>query len=109
MGVTSARPGAGLTEYATAEWKVYFCAVKDVASRRSVVSATSDRMTSRSADATLRTKVARRRPTDTVTMNSERGGPFRPGRYERTLRDDGFVGSMGRFASAESYVALFAQ
>lgn len=95
-----------LTEHPTAEGKVYICAVKDVWSRRIVGWATSDRMTSRLADAALRTAIARRRPTGTVIVHSDRGGQFRSRRYQRTLKAHGLIGSMGRVASAGDNAAM---
>jgi hypothetical protein len=57
-------------------------------------------MTSHLADAALRTAIARRNPTGTVVVHSDRGGQFRSHRYQRTLRAHGMTGSMGRVSSA---------
>jgi transposase InsO family protein len=69
-------------------------------------------MTSELADTALRTAIARRRPTGTVIVHTDRGGQFRSLRYQRNLRAHGLTASMGRIASAganaamESYFAL---
>jgi putative transposase len=95
-----------ISEHPTGEGKLYICAVKDVCSRRIVGYAIGERMTSRLADAALRTAIARRRPTGTVVVHSDRGGPFRSHRYQRTLRAHGLTGSMGRVASAGDNAAM---
>jgi putative transposase len=94
------------TEHPTAEGKLYLCAVKDVCSRRIVGYALGPRPTSQLADAALRTAIARRSPTGTVVVHSDRGGPFRSHRYQRTLRANNLVGSMGRVASAGDNAAM---
>jgi transposase InsO family protein len=95
-----------ISEHPTGEGKLYICAVKDVCSRRIVGYAIDDRMTSRLADAALRTAIARRNPTGTTVVHSDRGGQFRSRRYQRTLRAHGLVGSMGRVASAADNAAM---
>jgi putative transposase len=95
-----------VTEHPTAEGKLYLCAVKDVCSRRIVGYALGPRPTSQLADAALRTAIARRRPTGTVVVHSDRGGPFRSHRYQRTLRAHGLTGSMGRVSSAGDNAAM---
>ena len=95
-----------ITEHPTSEGKVYLCAVKDVWSRRIVGWATSDRMTSRLADAALRTAIARRRPTGALIVLSDRGGQLRSRRYQRTPKAHGLIGSTGRVASAGDNAAM---
>ena len=95
-----------ITEHPTSEGNVYICGVKDMWSRRIVGSATSERMTSRRADAALRTAIARRQPTGTAIVRSDRSGQFRSRRYQRTLRGPGLIGSMGRVASAGDNAAM---
>ena len=95
-----------ITELPTAEGKGYLCAIKDVLSRRIVGWATSDRMTSRLAAAALRTAIARRRPTGTVIVSSDRDGQFRSRRYQRTVKAHGLLQSMGRVASAGEIAAV---
>jgi transposase InsO family protein len=95
-----------ITEHPTGEGKLYVCAVKDVCSRRIVGWAIGARMTSELADTALRTAIARRRPTGTVIVHSDRGGQFRSLRYQRTLRAHGLTASMGRVASAGDNAAM---
>ena len=95
-----------ISEHPTGEGKLYICAVKDVCSRRIVGYAIDARMTSHLADAALRTAIARRSPTGTVIVHSDRGGQFRSKRYQRTLRAHGLTGSMGRVASAGDNAAM---
>lgn len=63
-------------------------------------------MTSRLANAALRRAIARRRPTSTVIVHSDRGGQFPSRRYQRTLKTHGLIGSMGRVASAGDITAM---
>jgi putative transposase len=95
-----------ISEHPTSEGKLYICAVKDVCSRKIVGYAIGPRMTSHLADAALRTAIARRSPTGTVVVHSDRGGQFRSHRYQRTLRAHGLVGSMGRVSSAGDNAAM---
>ena len=59
----------------------------------------------------LRNAIALRRPSRTL-VHSDRGSQFRSGKFVRTLRDNGLVGSMGRTgacadnAAMESFFAL---
>jgi putative transposase len=95
-----------ISEHPTGEGKLYICAVKDVCSRKIVGYAIGPRMTSHLADAALRTAIARRAPTGTVVVHSDRGGQFRSHRYQRTLRAHGLTGSMGRVSSAGDNAAM---
>ena len=95
-----------ISEHPTAEGKLYLCAVKDVCSRRIVGYAIGPRMTSQLADAALRTAIARRSPTGTVVVHSDRGGQFCSRRYQRTLRAHGLTGSMGRVSAAGDNAAM---
>lgn len=95
-----------ISEHPTLEGKLYICAVKDVCSRRIVGYAIGPRMTSQLADVALRTAIARRRPTETLIVHSDRGGQFRSLRYQRTLRVHELTGSMGRVASAGDNAAM---
>ena len=68
-------------------------------------------MTSELADTALRTAIARRRPTGTVIVRSDRGEQFRSLRYQLTLRAHGLTASMGCVAAGdnaamESFFAL---
>ena len=95
-----------ISEHPTGEGKLYICAVKDVCSRRLVGYAIGPRMTSQLADAALRTAIARRCPTGTLVVHSDRGGQFRSRRYQRTLRAHGLTGSMGRVSAAADNAAM---
>jgi putative transposase len=95
-----------ISEHPTLEGKLYICAVKDVCSRRIVGYAIDARMTWHPADAALRTAIARRNPTGTLVVHSDRGGQFRSHRYQRTLRAHGLTGSMGRVSSAGDNAAM---
>jgi putative transposase len=68
--------------------------------------AIGERMTSQLADAALRTAIARRSPTGTVVVHSDRGSQFRSRRYQRTLRAHGLTGSMGRVSAAGDNAAM---
>ena len=70
-----------------------------------------ERMKASLAVAALRNAIALRGSTRTV-VHSDRGSQFRSGKFVRTLRDNGLVGSMGRTgtcadnAAMESFFAL---
>lgn len=95
-----------ISEHPTAQGKLYVCAVKDVCSRRIVGWSIAERMTSQLADTALRAAIARRRPTGTTVVHSDRGGQFRSHRYQRTLRTHRLTGSMGRVSSAGDNAAM---
>ena len=95
-----------ITEHRTAEGKLYACAIKDVCSNRIVGYATSDRMTADLATSALRQAVARRRPTGTVVVHSDRGGQFRSRAFRAVLRANKLTGSMGRVSSAGDNAAM---
>jgi putative transposase len=101
-----------LTEHATAEGKLYLCAIKDVYSRRIVGYSMDSRMTASLAVSALRNAIALRAPAGTIVVHSDRGSQFRSGAYVRTLREHGLTGSMGRVgacadnAAMESFFAL---
>ena len=95
-----------ITEHPTAEGKLYCCAVKDVFSNRIVGYSLGDRMTAQLATGALRTAIARRQPTGTVVVHSDRGGQFRSRAYRAVLTSAGLTGSMGRVASAGDNAAM---
>jgi putative transposase len=101
-----------ITEHPTAQGKLYLCAIKDVWSNRIVGYSISQRMTAELAVAALRNAIALRNPTGTVVVHSDRGAQFRSHAYQRTLRQHGLTGSMGRVgacgdnAAMESFFAL---
>jgi putative transposase len=80
-----------ISEHPTAEGKLYICAVKDVCSRKIVGYAIGPRMTSQLADAALRTAIARRRPTGTVVVHSDRGGQGGLNRRSQHHADEAIV------------------
>jgi putative transposase len=95
-----------ITEHPTAEGKLYVCALKDVFSNRIVGHATSDRMTAELATQALRQAVARRRPSGTVVVHSDRGGQFRSRAFRAVLKANKLTGSMGRVSSAGDNAAM---
>jgi putative transposase len=101
-----------ITEHATAEGKLYLCAVKDVWSNRITGYSMDSRMTASLAVSALRNAIALRAPAGTIVLHSDRGSQFRSGAYVRTLRENGLTGSMGRVgacadnAAMESFFAL---
>ena len=95
-----------ITEHPTSEGKLYCCAVKDVFSNRIVGYAIGERMTAQLATGALRTAIARRQPTGTVVVHSDRGGQFRSRAFRAVLTSAGLTGSMGRVASAGDNAAM---
>lgn len=95
-----------ITEHPTAEGKVYCCAIKDVFSNRIVGYSIADRMTAQLATSALKTAIARRQPTGTVAVHSDRGGQFRSRAFRAVLSAAGLTGSMGRVASAGDNAAM---
>jgi transposase InsO family protein len=107
---TAPRPNAvwltDITEHPTVEGKVYCCAIKDVFSNRIVGYSVSDRMTAQLAVSALRAAIARRQPTGTVVVHSDRGSQFRSRAFRAVLRAAKLTGSMGRVASAGDNAAM---
>ena len=66
-----------ITEHPTLEGKLYCCAIKDVFSNRIVGYSIGDRMTAQLSTSALRSAIARRQPTGTVVVHSDRGSQFR--------------------------------
>jgi len=101
---TADRPDAiwltDITEHPTAEGKLYCCALKDLFSNRIVGYAIGERMTAELATSALRSAIARRRPTGTVVIHSDRGGQFRSRKFRALLKAHHLTGSMGRVAAA---------
>jgi len=95
-----------ITEHPTGEGKLYACVIKDVCSNRIVGYATSDRMTANLAVVALRQAIARRNPSATVVVHSDRGGQFRARPYLAVLKANGLQGSMGRVAAAGDNAAM---
>ena len=95
-----------ITEHPTAQGKLYTCCMKDVFSNRIVGYAIADRMTAELATSALRSAVARRRPTGTVIIHSDRGGQFRSRAFRAVLTANKLTGSMGRVSSAGDNAAM---
>jgi putative transposase len=95
-----------ITEHPTLEGKLYCCAIKDVFSNRIVGYSIGERMTAQLACSALRSAIARRQPTGTVVVHSDRGGQFRSRAFRSVLRANGLTGSMGRVASAGDNAAM---
>ncbi len=107
---TTDRPDAvwvtDITEHPTVEGKLYCCAIKDLFSNRIVGYSIDDRMTAQLAVSALRAAIARRQPTGTVVVHSDRGSQFRARRFRAVLTANGLTGSMGRVASAGDNAAM---
>lgn len=101
-----------ITEHATAEGKLYLCAVKDVYSNRIVGYSIDSRMKSRLAVAALNSAVARRGELAGCILHTDRGSQFRSRKLVHALNRHGMTGSMGRVgacgdnAAMESFFAL---
>jgi len=85
-----------ITEHATAEGKLYLCAIKDVWSNRIVGYSMDARMTASLAVSALRNAISLRAPATTIVLHSDRGSQFRSTAFVTTLRRNGLTGSMGR-------------
>ena len=97
-----------ITEHATAEGKLYLCAVKDVWSRRIVGYSIDDRMPAALAVDALEMAIARRGPGEVTgcVVHADRGSQFRARPYVTALHRAGLVGSMGRVASSADNAAM---
>jgi putative transposase len=107
---TADRPDAvwltDITEHPTCEGKLYCCAVKDVFSNRIVGYSIGERMTAQLATSALRSAIARRRPSGTVVVHSDRGGQFRSRAFRAVLKSSELTGSMGRVGAAGDNAAM---
>lgn len=96
-----------ISEHATAEGKLYICAVKDVWSNRIVGYSIDARMTSQLAVNALESAVARRSGTAAgCTLHSDRGGQFRSRKLQQSLWRHQMLGSMGQVGSAGDNAAM---
>lgn len=95
-----------ITEHPTVEGKLYVCSIKDLCSNRIVGYAIDERMTAALAVAALRSAIARRRPSGTVVVHSDRGSQFRARAFRAVLTSAGLRGSMGRVAAAGDNAAM---
>jgi transposase InsO family protein len=89
-----------ITEHPTLEGKLYCCAIRDLFGNRIVGYAISERMTAQLATSAPRSAIARRRPTGTVVVHSDRGSQFRARAFRATLTAAGLSGSMGGVVAA---------
>jgi len=107
---TAPRPDAvwltDITEHPTGEGKLYVCAIKDCFSNRIVGYSIGERMTAQLACSSLRSAIARRQPTGTVVVHSDRGGQFRARAFRAVLRSAKLTGSMGRVGAAGDNAAM---
>ena len=88
-----------ITEHPTGEGKLYCCAIKDVFSNRIVGYSIDDRMTAQLAVSALRSAVARRQPSGTVVVHSDRGSQGEINRSSQHLMmevADGATTAVGR-------------
>jgi putative transposase len=101
-----------ITEHATAEGKLYLCAIKDIYSNRIVGYSIDSRMKASLAVAALRNAVALRAAGVGLIVHSDRGSQFRSKKFVRVLKAHNLRGSMGRVgacgdnAAMESFFAL---
>ena len=95
-----------ITEHPTSEGKLYLCAIKDCFSNRIVGYSIGDRMTAQLATSALRSAIARRQPTGTVVVHSDRGGQFRARAFRAVLKSAELTGSMGRVGAAGDNAAM---
>jgi transposase InsO family protein len=99
-----------LTEHATAEGKLYLCAIKDVHSNRIVGYSIADRMKSRLAVTALDSAVARRHADGAdvagCIVHSDRGSQFRSRKFVQALNRHQLTGSMGRVGAAGDNAAM---
>lgn len=101
-----------ITEHATAEGKLYLCAIKDVYSNRIVGYSIGSRMKASLAVSALRNAIALRTPAAGLIVHSDRGSQFRSKKFVRVLKAHELRGSMGRVgacgdnAAMESFFAL---
>ncbi|MGW3492948.1 IS3 family transposase [Streptomyces sp. NPDC001020] len=97
---------AGITEHATAEGKLYLCAIKDVFSKRIVGYSIDARMKSRLAVAALNNAVARRENVAGCVLHTDRGSQFRSRKLVRALDGHQMAGSIGRVGAAGDNAAM---
>jgi putative transposase len=94
-----------ITEHPTAQGKLYLCAIKDCYSNKIVGYSIDSRMKSSLAVAALRNAIALRSPVG-VIVHSDRGSQFRSKKYQRQLRNNGLIGSMGRVGACGDNAAM---
>lgn len=84
-----------ITEHATAEGKLYLCAIKNVYSGRIVGYSIDSRIKVSLAVTALRNAARLRGPAGTI-VHSDRGSQIRSRKFVKALHRNGLVGSMGR-------------
>jgi putative transposase len=87
---------ADITEHATAEGKLYLCAVKGVFSNRIVGYSIDSRMKARLAVQAIENAVVRREDVTGCIFHTYRGSQFRSRKVHRALAHHSMVGSMGQ-------------
>ena len=97
---------ADITEHATAEGKLYPCAVKDACSNRIVGYSIDSRMKARLAVQAIENAVVRREDVAGYIFHSDRGSQFRSRKVHRALAHHRMVGSMGQVGSAGDNAAM---
>jgi transposase InsO family protein len=97
---------ADITEHATAEGKLYLCAIKDACSNRIVGYSIDSRMKARLAVKAIENAVVRSDDVAGCTSHSDRGSQFRSRKVHRTLARHRMVGSMGQVGSAGDNAAM---
>ncbi len=95
-----------ITEHATAEGKLYLCAVKDAFSGRIVGYSIDSRMKASLAVRAVRNAARMRGDVAGCIVHSDRGSQFRSRKLRRELSRHGLVGSMGRVASCGDNAAM---
>ena len=101
---------ADITEHATAEGKLYLCAIKDVYSGRIVGYSIGERMKARLAVQALDNAAARRAVDGHAVagciLHSDRGSQFRARKLRRALTRHSMVGSIGQVGAAGDNAAI---
>ncbi|MFB6679613.1 IS3 family transposase [Streptomyces sp. NPDC056390] len=104
---------ADITEHATDEGKLYFCAIKDVFSKRIVGYSIDTRMKSHLAVTALNNAVARREDVAGCVLHTDRGSQYTSRAFADACRQAGVrqsmsaIGSSADNALAESFNATF--
>ena len=107
---TASRPDelwlTDITEHPTATGKLYACLIKDCFRNRIVGYSLGWRMTADLATNALRAAIARRQPTGTLVVHSDRGSQFRSRAFRAVRKAADLHGSMGRVAAAGDNAAM---
>jgi len=95
-----------VTYIATAEGWLYLAVIIDLASRRVVGWAMSDRIKADLVCQALRMAYWRRKPVAGLIMHTDRGSQYASGPYRRLIKDYGMVQSMSRKANCWDNAAM---